>query len=62
MSVFFPGFMGNDMECETNKLLEPLGFGSHDLYFQHSESFPMNPEKRHSFLIFTMLRTKTVKH
>ena len=32
---------------------------SGDLFVPHSNSFSMNLEKRHSFLIFTMLRTRT---
>ena len=31
-----------------------------DLFVPHSDSFPMNPPKRHQFLIFTMLLTKTL--
>ena len=31
-----------------------------DLFVLRSDSFPMNPEKRHSFLIFTMFPTKVI--
>ena len=33
---------------------------SGDLFVPRYDSFPMNPEKRHSFLISTMLPTKTL--
>ena len=33
---------------------------SGDLFVPCSDSFPMNPEKRHSFLIFTVLPSKTL--
>ena len=42
MTVFFSEFMGNDSERGTNKLL--------DLFVPRSDPFPMNPEKKDSFL------------
>ena len=38
MSVFLPGFMGNELERGTNK--------SGDLFVPRSDSFPMNPCKK----------------
>ena len=59
---FFLGSWGNDSECRTNKSQE-LQSGSQVICCFHTlNNFPMNPEKRCSLLIFTMLPTKTVKH
>ena len=68
MSVFFSRFMGNESQCGTNKsrelavrnkqiAREPLR-GSRDLFVPHCDSFPMNREKRHSFLYKTHIETE----
>ena len=57
MSVFFSRFMGNELQCGTNKSRE-LRFisheprkkdrGSRDFFVPHCDSFPMNREKNRS--------------
>ena len=59
----------NREEVLVRFVSSPLRFISHeprkkdrssrDLFVPHCDSFPMNREKRHSFLIFTMPPTKT---
>ena len=60
MSVLFSGFMGNESERGTNKSREPRSGSRSICLFRATIHSPMNPEKRHSFLIFTMLPTKTL--
>ena len=51
--------MGNESERVTNKSRQNANRFSGDLFVPRSDSFPMNQEKRHSFLIFTMLPSNT---
>ena len=47
MSVFFSGFMGNELGARKKQIArEPL-FDSRDLFVPISDLLPMNPEKRH---------------
>ena len=53
--LVFSGFMGNELECGTNKTCE-LRSGSPAICLFHSTIHsPWTQKKRHSFLIFTLL-------
>ena len=55
--------MGNDeSECGINKSREPRSGSRSDLFVPRSDSFSMNQEKRHSFLILTMFPSKILSN
>ena len=60
MSVFFSGFIGEWIVALDKQIAWTAKRFSGDLFVPRYDSFPMNPEKRHSFFIFTMIQTKTL--
>ena len=55
-------FMGEWLGVWNKQIMWTMKRFLGNLFVAHSESFPINPEKNHSFLIYIVLPTKTVKH
>ena len=62
MIVYFSWFMGNELERGTNRSREPWSGSRPICLFHATIDSPWAMTKRHSFLILTMLPTKSVKH
>ena len=56
----FYGFMGVWIVARDKQIAWTAKRFSGDLFVPRYDSYPMNPEKRHSFLIITMFPTRTL--